>query len=106
MVVLSHGLMPKELQLPLKLLYTAADHCQLNVHGVSVLQLPFQVTFWMPPGSPPEGTWKGRPQMNSLPDNPEHGASVSQQLLFESKVVVAVVQLGEKVISPVEQGKL
>ena len=52
-----------------------------------------------PPGRPPAGTWKGSPSRKTLPARPEDGTVVSQVLVTVLNAVVAVVAVGENVMS-------
>src|SRR5262249_5430020 len=44
----------------------------------------------IPPGSPPAGTWKARPDRRILPETPEVGTLMTQVLAAVSNVVVEV----------------
>jgi hypothetical protein len=63
----------------LKLVYTAAPHCQFTVRPDVLLEkVACQITSFIPPGRPLAGTAKVRPANKSLPARPDEGSSVFQ----------------------------
>jgi len=62
--------------------------------GVSELNVPLQVSGLIPPGKS-VGTRYARPLKNTFPASPEEATVVAQ--VVPSKVVVAGLQLGQKV---------
>src|ERR1043166_8055609 len=96
-VLASIGLTPRALLSVLKLVKTAALHCQWTVRpDVGELKRPLQVAGLIPPGRLPV-TGKTRPARNVLPGRPGW-TTVTQVLVVVSKLVVAVLTLGEMVI--------
>ena len=87
----------------MKLVYTAAAHCQLTVTpGVSEVMVPLQVTGLTPPGIV-AGTKYENAEKNVFPASPDAGTVVVG--ILPTQVVVAVVALGSMmtVASPGER---
>ncbi len=77
-----------------------------EIPGVSVEKEPSQVTGLTPPGNPPLGTKNANPARKVFPARPDDGTVVIHVLDPGSKLVVAVVAVGEKVILALGTSKL